>query len=82
MKTIQERKEYLQKRNEVAKELLSDNIENLDLSSYIIPDIRSTVSNVTSGMKSMLATQDTNLNNNEANPIYEWIEKIKIIFED
>jgi|GEM_PF-6606307 len=46
MQTIQERKEYLQKRNEVAKELLSDNIENLDLSSYIIPDIRSTVSNV------------------------------------
>lgn len=83
MNPIEERKAYLKKRNEIAKELLLNNISDIDLSSYILPDIGSKFDNISSSIISSLGSTSRE---GKAKGIYakiaEWILKLKTLLDD
>lgn len=80
MDPIEERKKYLQKRNEAAKKLLSKNIEEIDIASYVIPDfslLKNMTKEITSNLSDTAAKQE-----NWTSKIAEWILTIKKVLED
>ena len=82
---IEERKAYLLKKNEVAKQLLLNNLSDLDLSSYILPDIKSKVDDMSNSIFSTIGNiskVSTDHNIGIFALILEWVLKIKSILED
>ena len=85
MNSIEERKAYLLRRNEIAKELLTQNLSNIDLSSYLMPDIGYKVDEIPLAIATTFRRL-ANKSNFTTSGLYaligEWTLKIRNILKD